>query len=877
MEVSVSGDLSISNSDIRIALQVRNSVMAIQSEKRIDVAVETNEKTIINKNLWMQWTQNLPPIFADAVNKFGLDTREYSDALAASIQAQLEAAETGLYQAISLQADQVAQQIALIVQNHDTLSGIVDTKISRADMDAAMALSIESNLAAFAANVAQTYISQLAFATEMEAKTAQIESARSEVLGSVALNYVEKTTYTTDKAAISNSINDVSASVGDAEARITNSVTTQIQQVNTNVSQQLSNLSVTLGNTVNVDAAQYAIDMANMDGKITAEENARINAILSEQQARASAISDQIAALSLVDGKITTEEQARIDAVNAVTTAYQNYVSVVRQALIDGEITTAEQNAIDTAAVALETARSALLGTISDTDLALRYLIGLDGTLQAALSDGLVTFYTGAQPIDASAYDIWEVSADQIEIGVFSASSLEVIANSAESTFYFYLGPDGIWAMCTANQTAFIKKVLRDLETFSLADSKARIFTVQPYPPYDVGDLWIANEIRLCDYARTKDEIYTETDWMVFVSQATIDAITAEAAARGADVTALTAAYENYVTTVRQALIDGEITNAEQSAIDTAAAALNSALNTINNTFATVKSQATMMNTVTLPDGTVVTNGWQSLIEYAEGIVRNIFAIMAENFYIASPDGAYQPFQINTTTGEILFNGKVLFTSIQDMPGFVLGEDIYTPNTSTIDGGKITTKTIDVSSLSVINALVGGEIVSGDYSHIGGLGFRLKSNAAGTSTDPTIYGAYIKGSVVDTDSIISGSLTSNTITDIPIPSTYISGDITDHIIGYVTVSNLNGQSQLIVINLFYELTYYGVGATYSGKLNIYRGTTIIASVPITLGINTVSLSASDFPFEGTYYFKVTANTNMGQKYYGRFSTILFKK
>lgn len=82
---------------------------------------------------------------------------------------------------------------------------------------------------------------------------------------------------------------------------------------------------------------------------------------------------------------------------------------------------------------------------------------------------------------------------------------------------------------------------------------------------------------------------------------------------------------------------------------------------------------------------------------------------------------------------DIFFNGKTEFSSY------------LSPGTTTIDGGNITTGSITSSQLTTGIALINGEVKSSDFTTIGGAGFRLKSNAAGTSADPTIYGAYIMG------------------------------------------------------------------------------------------------------------------------------------
>lgn len=50
------------------------------------------------------------------------------------------------------------------------------------------------------------------------------------------------------------------------------------------------------------------------------------------------------------------------------------------------------------------------------------------------------------------------------------------------------------------------------------ADGKRRVFVAQPYPPYDVGDLWVdGKDLRRCIKARTESESYIANDWVVCV------------------------------------------------------------------------------------------------------------------------------------------------------------------------------------------------------------------------------------------------------------------------------------------------------------------------------------------------------------------------
>ena len=105
--------------------------------------------------------------------------------------------------------------------------------------------------------------------------------------------------------------------------------------------------------------------------------------------------------------------------------------------------------------------------------------------------------------------------------------------------------------------------------------------------------------------------------------------------------------------------------------------------------------------------------------------------------------------------------------------GFVLPADVAAAinnNTTTINGSKITTGTIKAGAIAAgaitadrlgpstgtSTVWTGGGLVSANFNgnasgSIGAptQGFRLSSNAAGTSSDPNIYGGYIKGATLE--------------------------------------------------------------------------------------------------------------------------------
>jgi len=91
------------------------------------------------------------------------------------------------------------------------------------------------------------------------------------------------------------------------------------------------------------------------------------------------------------------------------------------------------------------------------------------------------------------------------------------------------------------------------------------------------------------------------------------------------------------------------------------------------------------------------------------------------------------------------YSSAKVWVPIPASKDLVIGTINGTTNTTTIDGRHITTGTINADRFMGDSIWVNGSLSSGDFSTIGGDGFRLKTNAAGTSTDPTIYGAYIRG------------------------------------------------------------------------------------------------------------------------------------
>ena len=152
--------------------------------------------------------------------------------------------------------------------------------------------------------------------------------------------------------------------------------------------------------------------------------------------------------------------------------------------------------------------------------------------------------------------------------------------------------------------------------------------------------------------------------------------------------------------------------------------------------------------------------------------------------------GRTAPFTIDASGSvpQVKFDGIVEFSNVNGASQGVVNE-VNNGQTTTINGGRITTgsvtanqiaaKTItanqiaansvtaDVLQAGVSGSTVwnGGGLISSNFNgnvsgNIGNpsTGFRLSSNAAGTSADPNIYGAYMRGGTVNGSSIIGGTI-----------------------------------------------------------------------------------------------------------------------
>lgn len=123
----------------------------------------------------------------------------------------------------------------------------------------------------------------------------------------------------------------------------------------------------------------------------------------------------------------------------------------------------------------------------------------------------------------------WTTSAEKAKhVGDMWYNSSAKLLKCYRQTFRFV---NGIGMVAYIWQTIEDKKAIDAYDAASkaqdTADGKRRVFVAQPYPPYDVGDLWVdGKELRRCITARASGS-WNTNDWVVAVyydnTQTTID------------------------------------------------------------------------------------------------------------------------------------------------------------------------------------------------------------------------------------------------------------------------------------------------------------------------------------------------------------------
>ena len=188
---------------------------------------------------------------------------------------------------------------------------------------------------------------------------------------------------------------------------------------------------------------------------------------------------------------------------------------------------------------------------------------------------------------------------------------------------------------------------------------------------------------------------------------------------------------------------------------------ISASVNRLDEATVTIDGKARAKSSLVV-DADGVTSGY---VAEADNSTWSTFNIYADKFYVSGQQGSgfsTAPFSIDTTVTptRIKFNGVVDFENVNGSDDVLLkggaASDVNRYST-TIDGGKITTYSLNANRIAADTIWARGSIKSADYDgpdsgYIGSddpNGFILNGKAgAGTYNKPNIYGGYIRGGTI---------------------------------------------------------------------------------------------------------------------------------
>lgn len=151
--------------------------------------------------------------------------------------------------------------------------------------------------------------------------------------------------------------------------------------------------------------------------------------------------------------------------------------------------------------------------SIDGLDDSLQGFIKAVGDLQSQIDGEITTWFEDYDPTDKNEPAFtWISEEDKVKhegdlfYNTETGGAFRYIYNSSTKQHE--------WSVIT--DTAISRALENAKNAQDTADGKRRVFTVTPYIPYDVGDLWAQGsngDLYRCVHARTDKEKYTESDW----------------------------------------------------------------------------------------------------------------------------------------------------------------------------------------------------------------------------------------------------------------------------------------------------------------------------------------------------------------------------
>lgn len=264
------------------------------------------------------------------------------------------------------------------------------------------------------------------------------------------------------------------------------------------------------------------------------------------------------------------------------------------------------------------------------------------------------------------------------------------------------------------------------------------------------------------------------------------------------------------------------------------------------------------------------------------------FNIFADKFAIVNNENgsfAGAPFSVDTTTNQIKFTGNVSFegTAVENaLQAGQAAQDVNS-NVTTINGGKITTNTLNANRIITQSLWTDGSIQSSDYNWNGSVnqqptGFGLFSGDFGFNSHTynivgsRIFGGFIKGSVIEATTLNAVTINTGTLN----VDLINGGDITETQFLDITTStftnDIAARSNIVNNNSGGISTLYSASifAQDDGRAKVIDGSgKVMASIRF-LGINDDNLnnviSFTDRPRNTSYSLHITVDNEFDDNF-----------
>lgn len=408
----------------------------------------------------------------------------------------------------------------------------------------------------------------------------------------------------------------------------------------------------------------YVVEKAN-----DAEANAKAYADIKKTEA-------ETASKAYSDAQIALEK-TRADAyADGVLTDAEAYALAQAEAKRDEAKTYAEQKATqaETASKSYTDGQLNNFATAIDTDIT---------NLQNQIDGSITTWFYGVAPTTSNApANTWTTTDDKNKhLG-------DLYYNTVTGYAYRWQVVNNVYSWTRITDSDVTKALSDASKAQDTADSKRRVFSSQPVPPYDLNDLWVqgtSGDIMRCTTARTTG-VYVAGDW-VKASKYTDDT-TANANLQTAKTYAETKAQEartaseayalaqaNLAQTNAEAYADGVVTAEEQARIDADTAKLAEA-----KTYAETKATQAETASKAYAD-TVQTNAQSYALGLANSLQTQVDGKIETFAQTADPSTAWTTTALkNAHVGDLWYHTTSKITKIWTGTAWVTMEDSVANN-----------------------------------------------------------------------------------------------------------------------------------------------------------------------------------------------------